>query len=254
MFHSIMTNSVREEACFHAAYHPPVEGPLRLKIENGAGGNTLLLRTFKQMFGGQAVYHPACRAENKTRFLQRRQDPLPWISVPGHETRRQCGIHSKFYVVDENGPAIWGLPTLEKTRLVQINLSTIETPPQSGTERTACQMTQGPRDRPRMTKHFTRHPSPESPKGLRITGSPVQQRTTEPPHQKFTGIDSLRQHFPDCFHDIGCYTSRLTQDRSSTRRADGPYILRRESEQHSTAWSSLVSSNLSTTTPTGNSR
>ena len=34
-------------------YHdePKVKGPLRIKIDTGSGGNTRLLRTFKQMFG-----------------------------------------------------------------------------------------------------------------------------------------------------------------------------------------------------------
>ena len=114
-------------------------------------------------------------AEPKTKLTSYSGDGIPCLGSLYLDIKPKGNAEytdNMFYVVDVSGPAILGLPTLEKTRLVQVYLSAIETPPQSGTERTACQMSL-PRKRPRMTNHSTQHPSPEPPEVPRTTESPA---------------------------------------------------------------------------------
>ena len=100
---------------------------LRLKIDTGASGNTLPLRTLRQMYGSDA---------NKARMLKP-ADGVIWTAYNGGEIpclaciTMPCSIQNtgwqdtKFYVVDVPGPAVVGLPSCELLGLVTIHVEGI---------------------------------------------------------------------------------------------------------------------------------
>ena len=104
---------------------------LRLKIDSGASGNTLPMRTFRQMYGDKA----------DTCNLLEPADGIKLTAYNGEEIRclgtldMKCQHKSsgwkttRFYVVDVPGPAVVGLPTSEILNLVTINVDGVATKP-----------------------------------------------------------------------------------------------------------------------------
>ena len=104
---------------------------LRLKIDSGASGNTLPMRTFRQMYGDKA----------DTRNLLEPANCIKLTAYNGEEIRcmgtldMKCQHKSsgwkttRFYVVDVPGPAVVGLPTSEILYLVTINVDGVVTKP-----------------------------------------------------------------------------------------------------------------------------
>ena len=94
---------------------------LKLKVDTGACGNTLPLRTYKQMYprGGQPLT-PAPHLK-LTAYNGGEIPCMGSISMPC-KRRESAWTQAVFYVVDVPGPAIVGLPTSKLLRLVTINV------------------------------------------------------------------------------------------------------------------------------------
>ncbi|XP_014667285.1 PREDICTED: uncharacterized protein LOC106808892 [Priapulus caudatus] len=87
--------------------HPRVEGPIRLKVDTGAAGNTLPLRTYKQMFGDTP--HMDILERERVRLTSYSGHSIKCIGSLklGLQRRHNNEIQQhKFYVVDVPGPAI----------------------------------------------------------------------------------------------------------------------------------------------------
>ena len=130
-----ITSTTRDEAFVVLDVQPPgLKGTgytLRLKIDSGASGNTLPMRTFRQMYGNKA----------DTRNLLEPANGIKLTAYNGEEIRcmgtldMKCQHKSsgwkttRFYVVDVPGPAVVGLPTSEILNLVTINVDGVATKP-----------------------------------------------------------------------------------------------------------------------------
>lgn len=101
---------------------------LRAKIDSGAQGNTLPLRTLKQMFphhtdnngkpvGLQPATDTQLTAYNKTIIKCYGSIVLPI------QTETVSWQKTKFYVVDSPGQTILGLPSSEKIKLITLHCS-----------------------------------------------------------------------------------------------------------------------------------
>ena len=128
-------SATRDEAFVVLDVQPPgLKGTgytLRLKIDSGASGNTLPMRTFRQMYGDKA----------DTCNLLESADGIKLTAYNGEEIRclgtldMKCQHKSsgwkttRFYVVDVPGPAVVGLPTSEILNLVTINVDGVATKP-----------------------------------------------------------------------------------------------------------------------------
>ena len=128
-------SATRDEAFVVLDVQPPgLKGTgytLRLKIDSGASGNTLPMRTFRQMYGNKA----------DTRNLLEPANGIKLTAYNGEEIRcmgtldMKCQHKSsgwkttRFYVVDVPGPAVVGLPTSEILNLVTINVDGVATKP-----------------------------------------------------------------------------------------------------------------------------
>ena len=99
---------------------------LKLKVDTGASGNTLALRTIQQMYGKEhwrSFVTPASvklTAYNGTDIMC-----LGTIDLLCRYRELQWSKH-RFYVVDVPGPAIAGFPACEELKMVTIN--SVETP------------------------------------------------------------------------------------------------------------------------------
>ena len=96
---------------------------LKIKVDTGAEGNTLPLRTFQQMF----PEHVAWNGRPRLGTTQKEEAVLTAYngsSIPPHGSIQiQCAYKGewrlvKFYIVTSNGPTILGLPSLQDLRLV----------------------------------------------------------------------------------------------------------------------------------------
>ena len=128
--HSIESKPPREEAYTTLKVRPPdLPGrthTLRLKIDTGASGNTLPLRTFKQMYG-EDVCSQKYLKKNYRRLSAYSGHQIPClgtIDIPCQYKESEW-VNAKFYVVDVPGPAVVGLPTSELLKLVTVNVDTI---------------------------------------------------------------------------------------------------------------------------------
>ena len=91
---------------------PCVNGPLRLKVDTGSGGNTLPLRTYKQMFGTiptQNILTPEPHVK-RTSYSGHPIVCCGSINLSLSKPKGQFQVHT-FFVVDVVGPAILGLPS-----------------------------------------------------------------------------------------------------------------------------------------------
>ena len=102
---------------------------LRLKVDTGAGGNTLPLRTYQQMFKTQPssiILQP----EPTLKLTSYSGDRIPCIGslLMGIKKPNDSSFtYVRFYVVKVDGPAILGLPSCRKLGIVTLNLSQIAT-------------------------------------------------------------------------------------------------------------------------------
>ena len=129
--HSINSESPREEAYTTLKVRPPdVPGyghTLRLKIDTGASGNTLPLRTFRQMYGSDARAYIRLKKNNRklSAYSGHEIPCLGTINIPCCHKESKW-INAKFYVVDVPGPAVVGLPTSELLNLVTVHVDTVK--------------------------------------------------------------------------------------------------------------------------------
>lgn len=107
--------------------NPPVYGPIDLKVDTGSGGNTLPLRTYKQMFG-ETPTSQILTPEPAVKLTSYSGDNIPCLGSLTLSIRKPSNptfTHEKFYVVDVSGPAILGLPSCRKLGVVEINVNEI---------------------------------------------------------------------------------------------------------------------------------
>ena len=103
---------------------PNIKGThnLKLKIDTGASGNTLPIRTYHQMFGDKPFNQVLKQVKNITLSAYNGQTIHCVGSIILRIKFQQPDfIDALFYVVNVPGPAIVGLPTCEALKLVTIN-------------------------------------------------------------------------------------------------------------------------------------
>lgn len=103
---------------------PDVCGPLRIKVDTGSGGNTLPLRTYRQMFG-DTPFSEVLRSDPDVRLTSYSGDPIKCFGSLTFDVRKESqhkAHQTKFYVVDVSGPAILGLPSCRQLEIVNLNL------------------------------------------------------------------------------------------------------------------------------------
>ena len=103
---------------------PNIKGThnLKLKIDTGASGNTLPIRTYHQMFGDKPFNQVLKPVKNITLSAYNGQTIHCVGSIILRIKFQQPDfIDALFYVVNVPGPAIVGLPTCEALKLVTIN-------------------------------------------------------------------------------------------------------------------------------------
>ena len=95
---------------------------LRLKIDRGAQGNALPVRTFRQMYGDiepKKILTPIGQT-TLTAYSGEEIKCLGSITL-GCKSGSLSWVNAVFYIVDVPGPVILGLPTCEALKLVTIN-------------------------------------------------------------------------------------------------------------------------------------
>lgn len=102
---------------------------LRVKIDTGAGGNAIPVRLYKEMFPElmDESGHPVKRyMQNKNKVLIAYNDTMirhyGSMRVPCRY-RKEEWIPTEFYIVESDGPAVMGLPSLLALNLVTLNCS-----------------------------------------------------------------------------------------------------------------------------------
>lgn len=117
----------RDEAFTVLHVQPPLlkghSHTLRLKIDTGASGNTLPLRTFRQMYGDSPEQLKLLRSAKHVNLTAYGGSKIPCLGYLVINTRFSDSgwIPSIFYVVDVPGPAIVGLRTSTDLKLVTIH-------------------------------------------------------------------------------------------------------------------------------------
>lgn len=92
---------------------------LHAKVDSGAEGNILPLRTFKKIFPhlvGSNHTYTRLTAYNGTEITCYRK-----VNIQSLFRSVEC--NASFYVVDSPGPPIIGLPTCERLQIIQMNCS-----------------------------------------------------------------------------------------------------------------------------------
>ena len=118
----------REEAYTTLNIQPPGlpydNYTLRLKIDTGASGNTLPLRTLRQIYGRKTNPRDILEAKQQVRLTAYNGQEITCLGSLDMVCQNKCSSWelTKFYVVDVPGPAVVGLPTCEKLKLVTINV------------------------------------------------------------------------------------------------------------------------------------
>ena len=95
---------------------------IRLKIDTGAQGNALPVRTFRQMYGDiepKKILTPIGQT-TLTAYSGEEIKCLGSITL-GCKSGSSSWVNAVFYIVDVPGPVILGLPTCEALNLVTIN-------------------------------------------------------------------------------------------------------------------------------------
>ncbi len=123
------------DACRESAYTKlTIEAPhlngthkLRLKIDTGAAGNTLPVRTYRQMYGN-TPYKDILQPANHIKLVAYNGEAIKCVGTIMLKCQFQDSAphEALFYVVDVPGPAVAGLPTCELLRLVTINCDEVK--------------------------------------------------------------------------------------------------------------------------------
>jgi len=141
-FHSItvsakcmdsVTRQPRDEAYTTLKIRPPhlkykTHHTLRMKIDSGASGNTLPLRTFQQMYGTSPKAFTILQPTPHVKLTSYSGDQikcLGTIRIPC-QFRDSDWIDAIFYVVEVPGPAIVGLPTSERLKLLTLHINALD--------------------------------------------------------------------------------------------------------------------------------
>ncbi len=106
---------------------PHVSGSTRLKVDTRSGGNTVPLRTYRQMFCNTPM-EEILAPEPSTKLTSYSGNTITCIGsiYLGVRKKRHPEEHvQKFYVVDIEGPAIVGLPSLKCLQVVDLNLDAL---------------------------------------------------------------------------------------------------------------------------------
>jgi len=129
--HTPKQRHAREEAYTVLQVQPPNlphdNYTLRVKIDTGAMGNTLPLRTFRQMYGKRVSTNELLTALGNVKLTAYNGQKIPCfgtIQIPCQH-KNSVWDQATFYVVDVDGPAIVGLPTCERLHLVTINVDNV---------------------------------------------------------------------------------------------------------------------------------
>lgn len=128
--HSIEAKLPREEAYTTLKVRSPdLPGrrhTLHLKIDTSALGNSLPLRTFKQMYS-EDVHAQKNLKKNYRRLSAYSGHQIPClgiIAIPC-QYKESRWVNAKFYVIEVPGPAVVGLPMSELLNLVTVNVYTV---------------------------------------------------------------------------------------------------------------------------------
>lgn len=98
-------------------------GRIQIKIDTGAAGNTLPVRTYKQMFDNPT--NELLQLEPNVKLTSYSDTKIPCIgSIKlGIKKKSHSNYHyTKFYVVDVDGPAVLGLPSCTALDIVNISV------------------------------------------------------------------------------------------------------------------------------------
>ncbi len=180
---NISLNAVKDEAytTLMVEYpNSPVTGTLRIKVDTGAGGNTLPLRTYQQMFGSiptSQILTPE-PSTTLTSYSGHRIKCLGSINLHIRKANQAMHTTQKFYVIDVPGPAILGLPTCELLGVVQLNVDAV--------------------------KHISKQAGTQ-PDLTTVKESAHHAHHVPPSGTKLNTVDDLKHWFPDCFDGIGCF-------------------------------------------------
>ena len=169
---------------------PCVNGPLRLKVDTGSGGNTLPLRTYKQMFGTMPTQN-ILTPEPHIKLTSYSGHPIVCcgsINLSLSKPKGQFQVH-KFFVVDVVGPAILGSPSCKQLDVITLN-------PVS----TSCTSFKNTYDAVNIVPSST------------------------PPNVKLNTVSDLKWWFPDCFDAVGEFKGevKLHLNPDSTPYIDAP--------------------------------
>ena len=101
-----------------------VSGKLRVKVDTGSAGNTLPMRTYKQMFQSTPT-KKILKSEPHVKLTSYNGGNIPCHGSILIELKKECQdtyLKEKFYVVDVEGPAILGLSASKKLGIVQLDI------------------------------------------------------------------------------------------------------------------------------------
>ena len=127
--------TTRDEAFVVLDVQPPgLKGTgytLRLKIDSGASGNTLPMRTFHQIYGDKADTRNLLEPSNGIKLTAYNGEEIRCLGTLDMKCQHESSgwKTTRFYVVDMPGPAVVGLPTSERLDLVTINVDGVVTKP-----------------------------------------------------------------------------------------------------------------------------
>ena len=122
-------NTKEERTEIHTTLHTKASGKkeestLKVKIDTGAPGNTLPLKTFQQMHGSSKKSLRKIRPIHNVKLTAYGGHAIPClgtVTIPCR-TNNSTWRETTFYVVDVQGPAILGLPTSEELQLITIHV------------------------------------------------------------------------------------------------------------------------------------
>ena len=112
--------------------HRPGNHTLKVKVDTGAQGNILPARIFKQVYPKQVDDggHPlkSSLVQRKTTLICANGTQIPHYGCVSFSCKHRDGDWAKttFYVVDTDGPAILGLPSCRKMKLVTLHCAVSE--------------------------------------------------------------------------------------------------------------------------------
>ena len=103
---------------------------LKLKIDTGAGGNTLPYRIFKQIYPSEEEQNAVLKPIGSTRLIAYNEETIPCRGSITTQCRRgNEWVDCEFYVVDVPGVAVAGLPTCKRMNWITIHVDQVQSCP-----------------------------------------------------------------------------------------------------------------------------